>query len=80
MFQLYAVNSMKQGRQWPSDKTLRSRICAIFWKHCVLSGGTQYRVFVSISNQKMKLLNISFSGVGIEPTTCRVYRHTFIAA
>ena len=46
--QLHAVSRTQQGRQRePSVKTLRSPLSANFWRHCVLSGGTQRRSFAS---------------------------------
>ena len=42
MLQLHAVSRSQQGRQRESSvKTLRSPLSAEFWRHCVLSGGTQ---------------------------------------
>ena len=43
----------------------------LFYRHCVLSGGTQ-RHFATFPER----LNISFSRVGIDPTTCRVSSRT----
>ena len=35
---------MRQGRERePSIKTLRSEFCTEFWRHCIMSGGTQRR-------------------------------------
>ena len=43
-FQLEAVSRVYQGRQRePSVKTLRSSLSVEFWRHCVLSDGTQHR-------------------------------------
>ena len=42
---------------------------AKFWKHYVLSGGSQRRVLLQHQSEEMKILNISFPRVGIEPTT-----------
>ena len=39
------------------------RFCSLLW-HCVLSIGSHH-------SAKRKILNISFSRVGIEPATCR---------
>ena len=42
--QLHAVSRTQQGRQSkPRGKALRSALSAQFWRHCVLSGGTQRR-------------------------------------
>ena len=41
---LHAVSRIQQGRQRePSVKTLHSQLSAEFWRHCLLSGGTQRR-------------------------------------
>ena len=53
-FKLRAVSHTQQGRQRDSSvKTHRSPLSAEFWRHCVLSGGTQRQ---KISN----IIKISF--------------------
>ena len=44
------------GRQrGPSIKTLRSPLSGEYWKHCVLSGGTQRRALPRHQSEKMKI-------------------------
>ena len=50
------------GQRDPSFKTLRFPLCAEFWRHCVLSGGTQRRALPRHRSKEMKILNISSSG------------------
>ena len=65
----------QQGRQRePSIKTLRSPFSAEFWRHCVLSGGTQRR------NENINIINNSFPRVVIEPITSLFYSHTLFPA
>ena len=53
---LHAVSRTQQGRQGePSVKTLRFSLSAKFWKHCVLSGGTQRRPLPRHQNEKMQI-------------------------
>ena len=41
---LHAVSRIQQSNQRkPGVKTLRSPLSAEFWRHCLLSGGTQRR-------------------------------------
>ena len=42
----------------------------------MLSGGTQRRILLYYHSELMKILNITFPRVGIEPTTCHVYNRT----
>ena len=54
--QLHAVSRTKQGRQRePSVKTLRSPLSAEFWRHCVLSGGTQRCTLPRHQSEEMKI-------------------------
>ena len=56
--QLYAVCRTLQGRQTePSVETLRSPLSSEFWRHCVLSGGTQRRALPrhQSKNEKNKI-------------------------
>ena len=47
--QLHAVSCTQQGRQRePSVKTHRSSLSAEVWRHCVLSGGTQSRSYITL--------------------------------
>ena len=53
---LHAVSRRQQGRQRePSVETYRSPLFAEFWRHCVLSGGTQRR---SLPRHKSEEMNI----------------------
>ena len=45
---------------------------------CVLGDGSQHRYLPRHQNKKIKILNISFPQVRIEPTTCRVYSYTLM--
>ena len=40
--------------------------------------GTQRRALLQYKSEEMKILNISFSRVGIELTTYRTYSHTLV--
>ena len=54
--QLHAVSRTQRGRQRePSAKTLRSPLSAKFWRHCVLSGGTQRRALPRYQSEEMKI-------------------------
>ena len=54
--QLHAVSRTQQGSQRePSVKTLRSRLSAEFWKHCVLGGGTQRHALPRHQSEKMEI-------------------------
>ena len=56
IFQLYAVSRILQGTQMePRVKTLRSPLSAEFWRHCVLSGGTERRALPRHQNEEMKI-------------------------
>ena len=53
---MHAVSRRQQGRQRESSfKTLRSPLTAEFWKHCVLSGGTQRRALPRHQSEEMKI-------------------------
>ena len=62
----HSVCRTQQGRQRePSVKTLRSSLFAEFWRHCVLSGGTQRRACASTPeriNENINKYFISTSG------------------
>ena len=45
---------------------------------CLLSGGTQRRALPRPQSEELKILNISFPRVGIEPTKCRVVAVTLV--
>ena len=71
------MSRTQHGRQRePSVKTLRFSPSS--GRHCVLSGGTRRRALPRHQSEEMKMLNISFLPVGIEPTTSRVYSHTLV--
>ena len=54
--QLHAVSRTQQSRQRePSVKTLRSPLSAEFWRHCVLTGGTQRRALSRHQSDEMKI-------------------------
>ena len=44
----------------------------------MLSGGTRRALPCCYQSEEMKILNISFLPVGIQPTTCRVVSRTFV--
>ena len=44
----------------------------------MLNGGTQRPVLARFQSEEMKLLNILFPRVGIEPTTRYTYSHTLV--
>ena len=51
-YQDHAVSRTQQGRQRePIVETLRSPLSAEFWRHCLMSGRTQRRVIINISNK-----------------------------
>ena len=53
--QLHALFRKQQGRQRePSVKTIHSPLSAEFWRHCVLSGGTQRRTFAWTPERNME--------------------------
>ena len=53
---LDAVLRTQQGRKRePSVKTLRSPLSVEFWRHCVLSGGTQRRGLTRHHSEEMKI-------------------------
>ena len=63
----------------PSVKTHRSPLSAEFWRHCVLSGGTQRRALPRHQSEEMKIkmqVNILSPRVGIKPTNSRFYSDT----
>ena len=54
--QLHTVFRTQQGRQEePSVKTLRFPLSAEFWRHCVLSGGTQRRALPRHQSEEIKI-------------------------
>ena len=54
--QLHTVSRTLQGRQRePSVKTLRSPLSAEFWRHCVLSGGSQRRPLSRHQSEEIKI-------------------------
>ena len=55
--QFHAVSHKQQeGRQRePNVKTLRFSLSAKFWKHCVLSGGSQRRALPRHQSEEMKI-------------------------
>ena len=56
--QLHAVSRTQQFRQEnPNVKTLFFPFPAEFWRHCVLSGGSQRRAFPRHETEDMKILN-----------------------
>ena len=56
IFQIHAVSRTLQGRQRePSVKTLRSPFSAEFWRHCVLSGGTQCHACPRHQSKEMEI-------------------------
>ena len=64
-FQLHAVSRTQQGRQRePSVKTLRSPLSAEFWRHCVLSGGTQGRALPRHQNENVNVNKYFISSSG----------------
>ena len=55
----HAVSRYLQGRQRePSVKTLRSPLSAEFWRHCVLSGRTQRRMYYVEFDPHLRKWNI----------------------
>ena len=50
--------------------TLRPPLSTEFRKHYVLSGGTQRRALPHYQSEEIKILNISFPRIGMEPTAC----------
>ena len=76
----FTLNSA-HGWQWElSVKTLRSPFAAEFLMRYVLIGIyiRQRRALPRYRSEEMKILNITFPRVGIEPTTSRVYSHTLV--
>ena len=49
----------------PRVKTFRFPLSAEYWRHCVLSGGTQRGALHRYQSEEMKILNISYSLMGI---------------
>ena len=58
--------------------TLQTPISAEFCRHCMLNGRTQRRSLPQHQSEEIKILNNSYSRMGIERTTCCVYSHTFV--
>ena len=54
-------------------KTLLFSIFRRISMHCVLSSGTQRCAALHWQSDEIKILNITFSRVGIKATSCRVY-------
>ena len=53
---LHVVSRTYHGRQRePSLNALRYPICALFMRHCILSGGTQRRALSYIHSEEMKI-------------------------
>ena len=52
----HAVSRTQQSRQKePSVKAHRSPLSIEFWRHCVLSGGTQHRTLPRHQSEEMKM-------------------------
>ena len=52
--------------------SLRSPFSSELVRHCMLSGRTQRHALLRHQSDEMKILNILFSRMGIEHTTCGV--------
>ena len=65
-FTLYPAHSRQRRQREPSVKTLCFPLSAEFWRHCILSGGTQRRCLPRHQSEEMKInvnkYHISSSG------------------
>ena len=52
--QLHAVSRTQQGRQREPSLKMRSPLSAEFWRHCVLSVGTQRRALPRHQSEEMQ--------------------------
>ena len=56
LYQLHALSRTQQGRQRePGVKIFRSPLSAEFWRHCVLSSGTQRCALPRHQGEEMKI-------------------------
>ena len=79
--QLHALSRTLLNRQREhSVRTLRSPLSAAFWRHCMLSGGTQRHALPGHQSEENGNINLSkyfFTSSGIEPTIAsRAYSQT----
>ena len=70
---LYPSRTQQSKQREPSVKTLRS-FSAEFWRHCVLSGGTQCRVLPRHQSEEMELQG----GRGSAPFTETAYSLKYV--
>ena len=89
VFQLHGVSRINHDRQRVFGNLVlrhfRSPFSAEFFGYCMLNGRTQRCAAPRCQSEEMKILNISYIQVEIEPTTCRpvmqqVHRHTCVPA